>query len=154
MIGHLQSNKVKPAVELFDRIQSVDSEKLLRRIDRCAGNASRTIDVLLEVNTGGDPNKYGFAPDAVEAVVDVAQALDFVRVEGLMTVAPLDGDPSSAGRAFDALRELRDDLKRRCGVTLPELSMGMSGDMEAAIRAGSTCVRIGTALFGERDYGL
>ena len=150
LIGHLQSNKAADAAHVFDRVQSVDSAKLLRRLDRFAGERGRELPVLLQCNTGEDPDKYGFAADGVEAALEAALAAGHLRVEGLMTIAPLDDDPDVARRAFDRLRELRDALAPGFGVTLPELSMGMTGDLEAAIAAGSTQIRVGTALFGER----
>ncbi len=154
LIGHLQSNKAKPAVETFDRIQSVDSIKLLERLDRLAGEARRRLPVLLEFNTGEDPNKYGFAVADGEAALEAALGCEQLVVEGLMTVAPLEGGRDAARRAFERLRELRDGLAARAGHPLPELSMGMTGDLEEAVAAGSTQVRVGTALFGAREPGV
>ncbi|MGB0343911.1 MAG: YggS family pyridoxal phosphate-dependent enzyme [Coraliomargarita sp.] len=151
LIGHLQSNKVKDAVAVFDRIQSVDSMKLLRRIDRLCGEAGKKLPVLLQCNTGEDPRKHGFrSADAAEALI-LAQELRNLRLDGLMTIAPLDEDADSARTAFRALRVLRDELQERHGCSLPVLSMGMTGDLEAAIAEGSTQIRIGTALYGSRD---
>ena len=150
LIGHLQSNKAREAVSVFDRVQSVDSVKLIRRLDGFAGESERKLPILLQCNTGGDPDKYGFPGDAVDAAVEAGLAAENLSVEGLMTVAPLDDDPDLARRAFDRLREVRDGLAARFGVALSELSMGMTGDLEAAIAAGSTQIRVGTALFGER----
>lgn len=150
LIGHLQSNKAKDAVEVFDRIQSVDSVKLLRRIDRFSGELGKTLPILLQCNTGEDPRKYGFQSTAVAEVVELALQLPNIRLDGLMTIAPLDDDMDSARAAFRALRLLRDDLQERLGHPLPVLSMGMTGDLEAAIAEGSTQIRIGTALFGTR----
>ncbi len=150
LIGHLQSNKAKDAVATFDRIQSVDSLKLLRRLDRCAGEAGKALPILLQCNSGGDPAKYGFGVVEMEGALEAALSLEHLRVEGLMTVAPLDEDPAVARRAFERLRELRDGLADRFGVALAELSMGMTGDLESAIEAGSTQIRVGTALFGSR----
>jgi len=150
LIGHLQSNKAKEAVATFDRIQSVDSSKLLKRLDRLAGEAGKRLPVLLQCNTGEDPNKYGFPIAGMDPALEEALALPNLRVEGLMTIAPLDDDREVARRAFDALRELRDRLADSHGVLLPELSMGMTGDLEEAIAAGATQIRVGTALFGER----
>ncbi len=151
LIGHLQSNKAKVAATHFDRVQSVDSVKLLTLLDRAAGELGRTLPVLLQINAGHDPAKFGAEPEDAERLVQAALALPHLRLDGLMTIAPLSDDPAVAGRTFANLRAIRDDLAARCGTPLAELSMGMSGDLEAAIAAGSTCVRVGSALYGERE---
>jgi len=151
LIGHLQSNKAKLAAMHFDRVQSVDSEKLLRLLDRAAGELGKILPVLLQINAGRDPAKFGAELEDAPRLLDTALAQGHLRVEGLMTIAPLSDDDSAAPRTFTALRELRDRLAGETGSLLPELSMGMSGDFAAAIAAGSTLVRVGTALFGERD---
>lgn len=150
LIGHLQSNKAALAARLFDRIQSVDSVDLARRLARAAQAAGRRLPVLLQINAGRDPAKFGAELEDAPALLDAALAETALEVQGLMTIAPLSDDPSVAERTFFALRELRDRLAADRGCTLPELSMGMSGDFAAAIAAGSTLVRIGTALFGAR----
>lgn len=150
LIGHLQSNKARLAALHFDRIQSVDSAKLVDLLDRAAGERGATLAVLLEVNAGLDPAKSGVAPEQAEALLLSALAKRNLRVEGLMTVAPLSDDPDVARRAFARLRETRDALAAHAGAALPELSMGMSADLEAAIAEGSTIVRVGSALFGSR----
>ena len=150
LIGHLQSNKVGLAVRSFDRVQSVDSARLLERLDAAAGQLGKILPILLEINAGGDPAKFGPAPADAPALLEKALSLRNLRVEGLMTIAPLSGDPSVARTAFEALRSLRDSLAARFGVPLRELSMGMSADLDEAVAAGSTQVRVGTALFGER----
>jgi pyridoxal phosphate enzyme (YggS family) len=154
LIGHLQSNKAKLAAETFDCIQSVDSDKLARRLDAAAGELGKTLAVLLQVNAGRDPAKFGAEPEDAPRLLETALACPHLRVEGLMTIAPLGADEAEtaehARRTFANLRAMRDDFKTRFGVTLPELSMGMSGDLEIAVAAGSTCVRVGTALFGGR----
>lgn len=150
LIGHLQSNKAKLAVATFDRIQSVDSPELARRLDRLAGEAGRKLPVLLQANAGADPAKFGADADGLAALLDAAIALPNLRVDGLMTIAPLDDAPEVARRCFDNLRTWRDSLEASRGVTLRELSMGMSGDLDHAIAAGSTMIRVGTALFGAR----
>lgn len=150
LIGHLQSNKAKMAAEHFDRIQSVDSEKLLGLLDRAAGALGRTLAVLLQINAGRDEAKFGAELEDAPRLLDTALTMPNLRIDGLMTIAPLSGEPDVARRTFDTLRNLRDSLQSRAGAPLPELSMGMSGDLQAAVAAGSTCVRIGTALFGER----
>ena len=150
LIGHLQSNKAKLAVQTFERIQSVDSAELAGRLGRIAGELGKPLPVLLQVNSGDDPAKFGTEVAGAPALLEAALAAPALRVEGLMTVPPLSDDPDVARRAFDRLRQCRDDLAARFGVALPELSMGMSGDLEVAVAAGSTCVRVGTALYGER----
>lgn len=154
LIGHLQSNKAGPAVATFDRIQSVDTEKLTLRLDRAAGEARRVLPVLLQVNAGRDPAKFGCELEDAPRLLELALGAPNLRVEGFMTIAPLGADAAEtaehARRTFANLRALRDELTARFGVALPELSMGMSGDLEDAVAAGSTCVRVGTALFGVR----
>lgn len=150
LIGHLQSNKAKLAVETFDRVQSVDSPELATRLGRIAGELGKTLPVLLQVNAGDDPAKFGTDIAGAPALLEAALAAPALRVEGLMTVPPLSDDLEVARRAFDRLRDCRDALVARFAVALPELSMGMSGDLEVAIAAGSTCVRVGSALYGER----
>lgn len=152
LIGHLQSNKAKDAVAVFGRVQSVDSLKLLNRLDRLAGEAGKTLRILLQCNTGEDPNKHGFRVEEMESALEAALISKHLKVEGLMTIAPLDDDLEVARVAFERLRELRDSLSFKYEVSLPELSMGMTGDLEVAIAAGSTQIRVGTALYGERDY--
>jgi PLP dependent protein len=150
LIGHLQSNKARLAARSFDRIQSVDGEKLLELLDREALQAGRTLPILLQVNAGNDPAKSGAGPDSAERLLGAALAAKNLRVEGLMTIAPLSDNPAVARRTFADLRTIRDRLAASAGVPLRELSMGMSGDLEAAIAEGSTIVRVGSALFGER----
>lgn len=147
-IGHVQGNKAKLAVA-FDRIQSIDGIKLVQRIDRLAGEQGKVQRILLEVNTGEDPNKFGAMERDAPALLEATLACEYVRVEGLMTIAPLDRDPKPA---FEGLRVLRDRLEVEFGVKLPELSMGMTDDFEVAIAAGSTLIRVGSALFGVREY--
>jgi pyridoxal phosphate enzyme (YggS family) len=154
LIGHLQSNKARLAAETFDRVQSVDSEKLVRQLDKAAGELGRPLAVLLQVNAGRDPAKFGCEPEDAPRLLETALAAPNLRVEGLMTIAPLGADAAEtaehARRTFANLRALRDEFTGRFGVALPELSMGMSADIELAIAAGSTCVRVGSALFGAR----
>jgi pyridoxal phosphate enzyme (YggS family) len=150
LIGHLQSNKARLALAHFDRIQSVDTAKLLRRLDQAAAELGRPGRVLLQINAGRDPAKFGAELEAAPALLEAALACAYLRVEGFMTIAPWSDDPAVARRTFDTLRTLRDDLAARYDVALPELSMGMTGDLAAAITAGSTQIRVGTALFGAR----
>lgn len=151
LIGHLQSNKAKLAVETFARIQSLDSPKLAERLSRLSIEAGKVLPVLLQANSSADPAKFGTADfDALALLAERTAALPGLRLEGLMTIPALDADLTVARRAFETLREWRDKLEIRLGTCLPELSMGMSADLEEAIAAGSTLVRIGTALFGTR----
>jgi len=149
LIGHLQSNKAKLAVRAFDRIQSVDSPKLLDHLDRTAAEDGRVLRVLLQVNAGADPAKSGASVDETARLLDHAAAKAHLRVEGFMTIAPLSDDPAVARRTFAALRETRDRLASP-SLPLRELSMGMTGDLAEAIAEGSTMIRVGTALFGSR----
>lgn len=151
LIGHLQSNKAKLAAAHFDRIQSVDREKLLSALDRAAGELGKKLAVLLQINAGHDPAKFGADPSAAASLLEAALSQPHLQVDGLMTIAPLSDDPAVAQRTFANLRTIRDDLATRFGVALPELSMGMSNDLDAAVAAGSTQVRIGTALYGPRE---
>ncbi len=154
LIGHLQSNKAKLAAQHFDRVQSVDSVKLINHLDRGAAEAGKVLPILVQINAGRDPAKFGAEIEEAPSLLEAALAKPNLRVDGLMTIAPLTAAPeemrAAAQRTFAALRELRDELATRFGVPLKELSMGMSGDMVDAIAAGSTCVRVGTALFGSR----
>jgi hypothetical protein len=152
LIGHLQSNKAKIAAGLFDRIQSVDSPGLLDGLDRAAAAArpGGRLPVLLQINAGRDPAKHGCELEDAPALLEHALTCYHIVVEGLMTIAPLSDDPDVARRAFEALRECRDALVPRGGVSLAELSMGMSDDWRAAVLAGSTQIRVGSALFGAR----
>jgi pyridoxal phosphate enzyme (YggS family) len=150
LIGHLQSNKARLAVEIFDRIQTVDSLKILQRVDRFAGELGNPQRILLQVNTSQDPEKHGIDPTEVDALVEAALHADNVVLEGFMTIGLFSTDASVSTRTFTVLRELRDRLEAAFGQAFPELSMGMSGDLESAVKAGSTMIRVGTALFGER----
>ncbi len=150
LIGHLQSNKAKLAAAHLDRIQSVDSEKLLRLLDRAAAERGQPLAILLQINAGHDPAKFGAEPADAPRLLETALTCPHLRVDGLMTIAPLSDDPAVAERTFANLRVIRDDLAARFGQPLRELSMGMSGDFAAAIAAGSTQIRIGTALYGAR----
>ncbi|HEY0864141.1 MAG TPA: YggS family pyridoxal phosphate-dependent enzyme [Lacunisphaera sp.] len=151
LIGHLQSNKAKLAVTHFGRIQSVDSEKLLNVLDRAAGDLGRRLPVLLQINAGNDPAKFGAEPADAPRLLELALAKPHLQVDGLMTIAPLSADPAVARGTFANLRTIRDQLAARTGAPLRELSMGMSGDLDAAIAEGSTLVRVGSALYGPRE---
>ena len=147
LIGHLQRNKSRRMVELVDWIHSVDTLKLLHTIDSHAEQLGRAPKLLIEVNISGDEEKHGFRPDELlEAWPQIAEATH-VEIRGLMSMAGLEAGPEQARAQFAAVRELRDSLEKRYQVSLPELSMGMSGDFREAIAEGATMVRIGSRLF-------
>ena len=152
LIGHLQSNKANKAVELFQAVDSVDSLKLAERLNAAAERLGKRLPVLIEVNVGGEEAKAGVGPDANEigAILSAAPTLANVEFRGLMTVPPYTENPEGARPYFRKLRELRDRVAKQQGVRLDVLSMGMSHDFEVAIEEGSTCVRVGTAIFGVR----
>ena len=141
LVGHLQSNKAKAAASAFDVIHSVDSARLLARLD---ATATAPRDVLLQVNVGAEPQKQGVAPEAVDALVEATHATDSLRLRGLMTIAPIAADAEEVRPLFRALRLLAERFE------LPDLSMGMTDDFEVAIEEGATLVRVGRAIFGER----
>ncbi|MSR35900.1 MAG: YggS family pyridoxal phosphate-dependent enzyme [Gemmatimonadetes bacterium] len=150
MIGHVQSRKAKDAEALADWVHSVDSLKLAERLGRAATEAGRTLAVLVQVNTSGEAAKEGLTPgEAEDTVLRIAEIVG-VRVEGLMTMAPLTDDERVSGATFARLRELHGRIRARSGAVGAELSMGMTNDLALAVREGSTMVRIGTALFGDR----
>jgi pyridoxal phosphate enzyme (YggS family) len=150
LIGHLQGNKAKDAVRLFDSIDSVDRAELAEEINHRADALGKTQIVLLQVNIAGESTKFGCAPDAAGALAEKINDLPRLALDGLMAIAPFTPDPEKSRPHFAALRELRDKLEAQTGLKLPALSMGMSGDFAVAIEEGATQVRIGTALFGER----
>jgi hypothetical protein len=150
LIGHLQRNKAGRAVGLFDRVHSVDDAELAESLSRHAAAAGQMLPVLVEVNVSGEASKFGVAPAELEPLLERVAALPGLGLDGLMTVGRLAERPEDARPGFARLRALRDDAERRLGLGLPELSMGMSGDYEVAVEEGSTMVRVGTALFGER----
>ena len=149
-IGHLQSNKVRDAVELFQMIQGVDSLALAREISRRCEQAAKRMPVLLEVNVAGEASKFGYAPERLLAELAELNALPKIEIHGLMAIPPFVTDPEKARPYFKRLRELKEQAEQVLGAPLPQLSMGMSGDFEVAIEEGATMVRVGTALFGER----
>lgn len=151
MIGHLQSNKVKRAVEYFQMIHSVDSLERAQDIDKRAAEQGRVTPILFEVNVSGEGSKFGLSPDDVSAVVEAASRFEHVTVTGLMTMAPFVADPEEARPIFRALREL---LLRCQDAGFPQmtgLSMGMTNDFEVAVEEGATLVRVGSAIFGSRQ---
>jgi pyridoxal phosphate enzyme (YggS family) len=153
MIGHLQSNKAREAVRWFEMIHSVDSLPLAEAIQHEAEKAAKRMPVLLEVNVAGEASKFGYAPARLLEELPALNALGRLEIHGLMTMAPWSPDPERARPVFRRLRELRQECEQCLGAPLAHLSMGMSGDFEAAIAEGATLVRIGTALFGERRAG-
>jgi pyridoxal phosphate enzyme (YggS family) len=154
LVGPLQSNKARRAVETFDAIESVDSIVLAQRLDRLAHDLrpGRRYPVLLEVNVDGDPAKAGFAPADLGGAVETIGTLPSLSLEGLMTIGRLVADPAEARPTFDALRELSERLRAAGAPLGPALSMGMTDDFEVAVETGATIVRIGRAIFGERDH--
>jgi len=149
-IGHLQSNKIRKALPLFQLFHGIDNLDLAAQMNRISEESGCFPRILLEVNVSGEGTKFGFQPDRLRGEIADLLALSSVGVLGLMTMAPYSENPLAAMPYFSALRRLRDDLEQQTGTPLPELSMGMSGDFETAIAEGATLVRVGTALFGER----
>ncbi len=155
MIGHLQTNKATKAAELFGAVDSIDSLKLAEKLNAAARNLAKTMNVLIEINVGGELAKSGVAPNSreLEELLQAASRFDSLEFRGLMTVPPFTDDPQGARPYFRKLRELRDAIASRKmpAIGMDVLSMGMSHDFEVAIEEGSTCVRVGTAIFGERS---
>ncbi|MBN1917444.1 MAG: YggS family pyridoxal phosphate-dependent enzyme [Verrucomicrobia bacterium] len=147
LIGHLQRNKVKHALELFDMIHSVDSLRLAEEIESRAAAAQEIVPVLIEVNVAGEDSKFGAALDEVEQLAETIGRMPNVDLAGLMTMAPFVDDPETVRHIFSGLRELRDRIRDEHGLDLPHLSMGMTQDYEVAVEEGATMVRIGSAVF-------
>lgn len=148
LIGHLQTNKVKYIIDKVDLIHSVDSIRLAQEIEKRAGNADRIMDILVQVNSAEEKSKFGVGVDDVEALIEeIKTSCPHIRVKGLMCIAPLEEDPEDARPFFRAVKEIFD---RHEDFTM--LSMGMSNDFQVAIEEGSTAIRVGTAIFGNRDY--
>ncbi|HEY1402082.1 MAG TPA: YggS family pyridoxal phosphate-dependent enzyme [Terriglobales bacterium] len=154
LIGHLQSNKAAKAAELFGAVDSVDSVRLAEKLNGAAEKAGKTLPILIEINVGGEDAKSGVAPTSQELdqILLGAPQWGSLSIRGLMTIPPYSEDPERARRFFRQLREIRDRIasRRLPAVEMDVLSMGMSHDFEVAIEEGSTCVRVGTAIFGER----
>lgn len=151
-IGHLQSNKCRDAVELFEMIQGVDSLAIAQEINKRAEQAAKTMPILLEINVAGEGSKFGYKPEQMLAELESLNALPRLEIHGLMAIPPFTPVPEKARPYFQKLRALKQQAETMLGVPLPQLSMGMSGDFEVAIEEGATIIRIGTALFGERSY--
>ena len=149
-IGHLQKNKIRHALPLFDLFHGVDSLELARDLDRIAGEAGVFPKMLLEVNVAGEATKFGFTPPKLWAQLEELLALDRLQIEGLMCIPPPGPRAEDSRKYFITLRDLRDAVQAEGRVPLPQLSMGMSGDYAVAVEEGATLVRVGTAIFGER----
>jgi PLP dependent protein len=150
LIGHLQTNKAKYAVRLFDLIHSVDSLTLARELDKRAAAAGKSVDCLIEVNLSQEASKFGVSKERTPELAHACKELKNISLRGLMTMPPYADDPEASRPYFIALRELREEIAGS-GIPLPELSMGMSTDFEVAIEEGATIVRVGRAIFGERS---
>lgn len=148
LVGHLQRNKARQALELFEVFHAVDSLRLARHLARLAEESGARPRILLEINVSGESSKFGLRPGEAPAVIEEVLSLRALTLEGLMTMAPFAPDPERARPVFASLRDWRDRWERDFGVALPRLSMGMSNDFEVAVEEGATWVRIGTALFG------
>jgi PLP dependent protein len=149
-VGHLQKNKIRHALPLFELIHSVDSLALAQDIDRIAQEEGLHPRVLLEINVAGEGSKFGFAPDKLREQIEALLALPRLSILGLMTIPPLAEEPDASRKHFVQLRELRDHLQTEFRVDLAQLSMGMTQDFPIAVEEGATLVRVGTAVFGER----
>lgn len=151
MIGHLQTNKCRDAVQLFETVQSVDSLRLARELDRWAERLGRHLGVMLEVNVAGEASKFGYSRALLLEELSELAALPRLEVQGLMTLAPWTPDAERIRVVFQKMAELKAECDALLGAPMRHLSMGMSGDFEVAIEEGATLVRVGTALFGERS---
>lgn len=156
MIGHLQTNKVKYLPGLVTLIHSVDNKKLAEEIDRQAKKHDIVMDVLLEVNMAHEDTKFGLSPEDTESFVKEISGLENIRIRGLMTIAPYTDDPESNRVYFKGLRKLKDSINEKeiLPYKMDVLSMGMTGDYEVAIEEGATFVRVGTGIFGARQYPI
>ena len=150
-IGHLQKNKIRHALPLFELFHGIDSLALAQEMERIAEEEGMRPRVLLEVNVAGEASKHGFSPEALRRDLEAALSLGRLTIEGLMTLPPFAPEAEASRQYFVALRKLRDQLEAEFDVRLPQLSMGMSGDFPIAIEEGATLVRVGTAIFGERS---
>ncbi len=150
LVGHLQTNKIKHAVPLFDVVHSVDSLKRLTALDDACDAYGRTLQIFVEVNVSGEKSKFGLKPEAASEVLEATLQCRRLELRGLMTMAPLASDPEKTRPYFRQLREWRDQWSRDLNIPMSDLSMGMTNDFEVAIEEGATYIRVGTALFGER----
>lgn len=150
LVGHLQSNKAKDAVRLFECIHSIDKISTAIEVDKEAKKINKIQNILIEVNTSGEPSKFGVEPEKAVELCKAIRDLQNVTCTGLMTVGPLTEDRNKIRGAFKQLRHLKGEINQTLGISLQELSMGMSGDFDIAIEEGATMLRIGTAIFGQR----
>jgi pyridoxal phosphate enzyme (YggS family) len=150
-VGHLQKNKIRHALSLFELFHSVDSLALAQEMNRIANEEGMHPRVLLEINVAGEGSKFGFKPETVRAEMESLLSLNRLSIEGLMTIPPLDEEAEASRKFFVDLRELRDALEKQYTVKLPTLSMGMTNDYIVAVEEGATLVRVGTAIFGKRS---
>jgi PLP dependent protein len=150
LIGHLQSNKIRQALPLFEMFHGVDSVELLEEIQRVAADLGLFPRVLLQVNVAGESSKFGFGPEKLLSEFERIARAERIQIEGLMTIPPLSANPEDSRKYFVLLRQLRDRMEKEFRLSLPHLSMGMSGDYRVAVEEGATLVRVGTAIFGER----
>ncbi|MDF1826017.1 MAG: YggS family pyridoxal phosphate-dependent enzyme [Verrucomicrobiales bacterium] len=153
LIGHLQKNKTRKVLPLCSSVHTVDSVELAQQMNRIAGELELKPSVLVQVNVSGDEAKFGFPAAGVREVWESLLELDQLKIEGLMTVPAFNSDPEAVRPDFARLRDIRDSLVEEFGRKLPELSMGMSHDFVVAIEEGATLVRVGSSIFGKRDYG-
>jgi PLP dependent protein len=152
LIGHLQSNKAKQVIGQFSRVQTVDSSKLLGKLHLASTKLNVKTGILIQVNTGNDPAKNGILEEQCEEFVEKTLGYSSLILEGFMTMAPFaPDDPKVARNAFSRLRNLKDQMSSQFNIPLPELSMGMTGDLGEAVAEGSTMIRVGSALFGQRE---
>jgi pyridoxal phosphate enzyme (YggS family) len=150
MIGHLQTNKCRDAVDLFEMVQGVDSLHVAEELNKRADQAARMLPILLEVNIVGEASKFGYPPERLLAELTQLNSLNRLEIHGLMTVPPWAAEPERVRPIFRQLRDLKSQCEQQLGAPLAQLSMGMTGDFEIAIEEGATMVRLGTALFGPR----
>jgi pyridoxal phosphate enzyme (YggS family) len=152
LIGHLQSNKAKKAVKIFDMIETVDSSKLARAIDKASQNIGKVMPVLIEINSGEEPQKAGVMPEEAVTLIEEISALKSITIMGLMTMGPFAGDPEEARPYFQKTKMIYEEIKSMAlpGVEMEYLSMGMSNSYKVALEEGANLIRIGTKIFGER----
>ncbi len=153
LVGHLQRNKVKRVLPMFDLIHSLDSIRLMEAIERHAASENQIVDVLVQVNTSGEISKYGVSPEDALELISRSTGCEHLRICGLMTIGPLKGGVQAARASFQLLRRIRDQVLAEDieGVQMDYLSMGMTGDFEVAIEEGANMIRVGTAIFGRRE---
>jgi PLP dependent protein len=152
LVGHLQSNKAKNAVNLFSTIHSLDKKSTIKEVSKRAQDINKTIDIFIQVNTSGEESKYGCNPDYALDLSHYTLGKDNVNLVGFMTIAPFVSEETPIAKAFASLRELKEKVSHQLKIDIPYLSMGMTNDWEIAIREGATHLRIGSRIFGKRDY--